>query len=155
MADPLTNAKKLRASLAAKLQALDDERAAVTAQLAEVDKFLKAADAYAQVDPKGASVPSTTLSGRSPAKKRPTNPPREQVLEVVAEALEAAGRPMQLRELFQAVADAGINLQGTDPSAVLGTMMWRARKRFANLRGFGYWFTDRKYKPAGYEPSVN
>lgn len=85
-------------------------------------------------------------------RKRPVNPPREQVLEVVAEALERAGRPMQLRELFQAVTDAGINLQGTDPSAVLGTMIWRARKRFANLKGFGYWFADRPYGPSGYKP---
>jgi len=154
MADPLTNAKKLRASLATKLKALDEERASITSQLAEVDKFLKAADAYAQVDPKGAKAPTTNLSssGRGPSGKRPQNPPREQVLEVVAEALDRAGRPMQLRELFQAVTDAGIDLQGTDPSAVLGTMLWRGRKRFVSLKGFGYWFADRDFKPARYKP---
>jgi hypothetical protein len=59
---------------------------------------------------------------------------------------------MQLRELFEAVGEAGIVLQGTDPSAVLGTMIWRARKRFANIKGYGYWFADRAYAPAGYVP---
>jgi hypothetical protein len=155
MADPLTNARLLKASLTAKLKALDDERASIAAELAEVDKFLSAADAYAQVDPKAAKAPTTPLSrGTAAARKRPTNPPREQVLEVVASALERAGRPMQLRELFEAVTAAGITLQGTDPSAVLGTMIWRARKRFANIKGYGYWFADQPYAPASYAPQT-
>ncbi len=109
-------------------------------------------DRYATLDPTAATVP---LSGSAPTTRRsprPQNPPREQVLEVVAEALERAGRPMQLRELFEAVTAAGIDLQGTDPSAVLGTMIWRAKKRFANIKGFGYWFADRPYAQAGYRP---
>jgi hypothetical protein len=117
------------------------------------ETFLGAADAYAQVDPKAAKAPTTALGTGAPGRKaRPVNPPREQVLEVVAQALKRSGRPMQLRELFDSVTESGIILQGTDPSAVLGTMIWRARTRFANLKGFGYWFKDRPYAPASYEP---
>ena len=52
----------------------------------------------------------------------------------MAEALEPAGRARQLRELFEALTASGIDLQGADPSAVLGMMIWRTRKRLANIK---------------------
>ncbi|MEO8757062.1 MAG: hypothetical protein ABI398_04835 [Devosia sp.] len=36
---------------------------------------------------------------------------------------------------------------------MLGTMVWRARERFANIKGYGYWFADQPYAAADYEPS--
>lgn len=153
MADPRRNAEQLKARITARLKELDDEKAGLSKQLSEVTAFLKSLDAYSSIDPDAATAPAIGSSPTTGARKRPVNPPREQVLEVVAEALERAGRPMQLRELFEAVGQAGIDLQGTDPSAVLGTMVWRARKRFANIKGYGYWFADRAYEPAGYEPT--
>jgi hypothetical protein len=149
--DARRNAEQLKARLTQELRDLEDKKATISAQLVEVDKFLKALDQYAQLDPSVAKAPPAGVASAAP-RKRPQNPPREQVLEVVAEALERAGRPMQLRELFEAVTASGIDLRGTDPSAVLGTMIWRARKRFANVKGYGYWFADRAYEPAGYAP---
>ncbi len=149
--DARRNAEQLKARITARMKELDAEKASLNAQLAEVDTFLKALNQYAQLDPSAATAPPIAPVRDAP-RKRPQNPPREQVLEVVADALERAVRPMQLRELFEAVTAAGIDLQGADPSAVLGTMIWRARARFANIKGFGYWFADRPYGPAGYEP---
>jgi hypothetical protein len=151
MADPRRNAEQLKARITTRLKELEDEKAGLSKQLTEVTAFLKTLDAYSSIDPEAVSAPATVGSATG-SRKRPVNPPREQVLEVVAEALERAGRPMQLRELFEAVGQAGIDLQGTDPSAVLGTMVWRARKRFANVKGYGYWFADRPYSAAGYFP---
>jgi len=147
--DARRNAEELRARILASLKEVDEKKASLTAQLTEVEAFLKALTQYSKLDPKAATAPPIAAA-HNPPRKRPQNPPREQVLEVVAEALERAGRPMQLREIFEAVTAAGINLQGTDPSAVLGTMIWRARARFANIKGYGYWFADRPYAPAGY-----
>jgi hypothetical protein len=49
----------------------------------------------------------------------------------------------------------GINLVASDPTNLLGTMIFRqAKQQFVNIPGHGYWFADRPYKPAGYDPAT-
>jgi hypothetical protein len=150
--DARKNAEILRDRLKSRLSDLNIERASIETQLADVQKFLDTFAAYAQLDPQVGMVPASGLRVHKEGKLR--NPPKEEVLSIVSVVLERAARPMQLRELFDEVGAAGVRLEGTNPPAILGTMIWRARDRFVNLRGHGYWFVDRPYKAASYHPDI-
>lgn len=148
------NAEALRSRLAKRLQELEAERAATEKQLSEVTAFLRAADQYASIDPDETSVPAFTGGHRETVEKRPRNPRREDVIAIVIEGLESAGKPMQLRELYELVTSRGIVLHGTDPQAVFGTMLWRGGQDgvLVNLRGLGYWPAHLPNEAAGYTP---
>jgi hypothetical protein len=152
--DARRNAEILQERLRSRLADLNVERASIEAQLADIQKFLDTLTAYAQLDPSVDIAPAGRhLPVRNEGKLR--NPPKEEVLSIVSGVLERAARPMQLRELFEEVGAAGVRLEGTNPPAILGTMIWRARDRFVNLRGHGYWFADRPYKAASYHPDIS
>jgi hypothetical protein len=141
--------------LTQRLQALEAERQGIERQLADVNAFLDAADRYASISPESDDAPAvvTRPALRETTGKRPRNPRREDVLELVVEELLRAGRPMQLRELYDVVTAKGIVLNGADPVGVLGTMLWRGGQEgtLVNLKGVGYWPADSDYEPAGYE----
>jgi hypothetical protein len=43
-------------------------------------------------------------------------------------------------------------MPGDDKPRYIGTIMWRHKDRFVNLKGHGYWVADEPYEPAGYDP---
>jgi hypothetical protein len=144
MADnALENAKALSARLSARLKEMEAERLSIEKQLADVNAFLRAADAYASLNPgevpTGAVTPSVVT--RDVSGKRARNPRREETVAAVIEIVTAADRPMQLRELYEALVARGFTFHGTDPVAVLGTQLWRGTQdgELTNIKGSGYW----------------
>lgn len=62
-------------------------------------------------------------------------------------------RPLMRSELLTRFAAIGKPLPGNDPLKTAGTKLWRARERFVNLRGAGYWLRDRPLPALGYTPN--
>jgi len=69
------------------------------------------------------------------------------------EAILEAERPLQRTQLIEAIERKGIFLNVSDKPNYLGTIMWRAKDEFVNLKDFGYWPRDIPYSEAKYEPT--
>ncbi|MFA6607324.1 MAG: hypothetical protein WCS75_10025 [Sphingomonas sp.] len=89
-----------------------------------------------------------------PPVRKPKNPPREAVLDVVLKIISARGTPVSRSDLYDALQSHGIRLYGKDPVMVLSTMLWRSQDRIVRLGSKGYWFKDRPYPPASYYPET-
>ena len=74
--------------------------------------------------------------------RRPTNPPRSEVVDVVTKAAIAAGRPITRQEAMAAVTEAGLTITGARPVEVLATMLWRERAKVSKTDA-GFWPADR------------
>ncbi|HLY46130.1 MAG TPA: hypothetical protein VKQ73_11165 [Stellaceae bacterium] len=74
--------------------------------------------------------------------------------EVLAKrAIEEAGRPITRTQILRWLQANGTPVPGTDPSKTAGTKLWRARDKFVNIRGAGYWFRDQPCPAVGYVPT--
>jgi len=67
-------------------------------------------------------------------------------------AINEAGRPLTRTQILAWLENNGTPMPGTDASKNAGTKLWRARERFVNIRGAGYWFKDRPCPAVGYDP---
>lgn len=56
--------------------------------------------------------------------------------------LREAGRPMTRSELATKLMEEGIPLVGSDISKNVGTILWRHKDRFVNLKRLGYWLRN-------------
>lgn len=151
-----TNAEQARDRITTRLAEIDNEAKTLREQLKGVNAFLEAFDTFQGLKPND-PIPSTPVaarpaSGMSPARKRPGNPPRDQVADAALKAINEAGRPMQRTELFKAVAAQGLIIEGQDPEVVFSTMLWREQDRVVRLKKLGYWDAQKAYEPAGYYP---
>lgn len=73
---------------------------------------------------------------------RPKNPSKERVAAVACEIIRENGFPLTRAELFDALLDRGIVLEGKNPQMVLSTMIWRMPNVIVRLKGNGYWPAD-------------
>lgn len=86
-------------------------------------------------------------------RKRATgNPKKEDVAEAAREIIAERGEPVTRSDLFKALAERGITLQGADPEMVLSTMLWRMKDKVVRLKSGGYWLADKPNKDVGYFP---
>lgn len=76
------------------------------------------------------------------ARRRPTNPPRAQLVSIVGEAAVKAGRPISRQEALAAVTQAGLTIEGARPIEVLATALWREKEHITKLPE-GYWPADK------------
>jgi hypothetical protein len=99
----------------------------------------------------------------TPAASSPA-PSSEQVSEHVAgaalvphirRAILDVGRPLSRGDVVKALSDRGIRVGGDNPATNVGTIMWRAKGDFVNLKPHGYWPRDVSYARAGYDPAKN
>lgn len=152
----IENAKSLRLSISARLDELEKEREFLVQQLAGISAFLETADQLSAIDPN--EVPKMVLGTVRPGSStRRANPSRHTVIELAIESLKKANRPMRLRELYKDLVSRGVALSGADPTAVLGTMLWRGGQDgvLINLKGRGYWPASLPFPPANYEPKAD
>jgi hypothetical protein len=99
--------------------------------------------------PEDESAYGTTITRR---KKTVGNPKKEAVTEATRAIIAMNGEPMGRSDLFKALHDRGIILQGADPEMVLSTMLWRMRHRVVRLPGGGYWLAEENWPQANYYP---
>lgn len=65
----------------------------------------------------------------------------EKHLEIARNAMINANRPLNRREIYDAVVQAGLDVVGGDKLKVLGTNVWRSGK-FKRVARQGYWPAD-------------
>jgi hypothetical protein len=102
-------------------------------------------DAHAPAPADGTSAPGMA---QFPSKKYD----RTQIEIAARGACLDAGRPLQRDPLLAAVQQRGIQIDGANRARNLGTIMWRLRKSFVNIRGEGYWPSDVPCPAVGYSP---
>lgn len=143
---------RTRARISERLRALDSEAAALRQELELLDKAILVTKRYggevANDDFRGHTEIASTITVR----KRPRNSSHEEVGDAALRVLAEAKAPMSRGDLFAAVMEQGVTIEGQDPEVVFSTMMWRERERVVNLKGHGYWPADRPYEKAGYDP---
>jgi hypothetical protein len=108
-----------------------------------------------EVAPMGELVDSAQATERGePLRARRTtgNPKKEDVVEAARTIIAVNGEPMGRSDLFKALREQGIILQGADPEMVLSTMLWRMRNRVVRLPGGGYWLADKPSPDGKYTP---
>jgi hypothetical protein len=82
--------------------------------------------------------------------------PGQQIIDPVDRVVGAIldiGRPQSRSGLVKALSDRGIQVGGQDPATNVGTIMWRAKDEFVNLKPHGYWPRDVAYGAASYHPA--
>lgn len=73
---------------------------------------------------------------------------------LAARFIEDAARPLTRTEILTRLAASGKSLGAIgDASKNAGTKLWRAREKFVNIRGAGYWLKDRPLPALGYTPN--
>ncbi len=146
------NAEKARGRIMARLKELDAEADTLRGQLESVNAFLATLKEYEGLNPED-ELPRAPIQQRSAPRKRPNNPPREEVAAAVLEILADSDKPIPRSELFEEVQKKGFDIQGKDPEVVFSTMLWRERDRIVRIGKYGYWPADKPYAPAGYVPN--
>lgn len=150
----IENAEAAKAKILNRLLELEAEKRMLEKQLSEAQSFLTAAERYARLQPGELPIAEVPSRYREANSSQHRNPRREDVVEKAIEIIEREGRPVRLRAIYDHIVAEGMRLTGTDPVAVLGTMLWRAGREgsLVNLKGHGYWPARLSYEKAGYEP---
>jgi hypothetical protein len=74
---------------------------------------------------------------------------------LATQLIKDAGRPLNRTEILTRLDAMGKPLGGEDPSKNVGTKLWRARDKFTNIRGMGYWLKDSPYPATHYIPELD
>ncbi len=152
------NAKAKLEELNRKINALQAKLEAATFERDRAKRFLEDWSIFSAGSVQLSSLSTDTLSKESShsARKLPSvkNSRKEDVAEKARELIEKAGKPMMREELFPALTESGLIIEGSDPQMVLSTMLWRMRDsaKIVRLKGGGYWLAEREYAPASYFP---
>lgn len=98
------------------------------------------------------TVDFSSLRTMKTPESRPTrNLPRKRMYEVVTQILRERKKPMTRHEMVDALEMKGIPVAGVDRPKAIGTILWRMRKHFVNLPGWGYWLINEDFPPAAYK----
>lgn len=139
----IENAKARRIKLLFEINDFQSKVLDLRKELARVDQFIADWNAFAGIE----TEPESPVQGGAIK-----NPPRDEVGDRVEWLLDRNGAPMMRADLFRALAEKGIVINGKDPEMVLSTMMWRMQDKFVRIPSWGYWFRDRPFTPAKYKP---
>lgn len=120
-------------------------RAELRQQLEEIEQFLKLYEKFA--GPQPAEKPLKAGSD-----ERPETLSGMDLVPHIRRLILDVGRPQSRGDVVKALAARGIHVGGQEPATNIGTVMWRAKEAFINLKPLGYWPRDVPYAPAGYEP---
>lgn len=105
-----------------------------------------------------ASEPDTRDPGGSERKRASGNPRKEVVAAAAYNIIAEVGQPVSRTDLYYALANRGIHINGAEPEQVLSTMLWRTQQRhgpIVRLKGGGYWLADKQHPESGYVPGIS
>ncbi len=147
----LKNAEARRSEAKAELEQLQAQVRVLTAELDRIDRFIQDWREFAGVSEPDVAPHEVKAAG---PRRKPRNPPREEIGDAVAAILDERNEPILRDPLFDELEQRGIHLVGKDPRMILSTMIWRMSDRFIRLPPHGYWFKDRPFHPANYDPEA-
>jgi hypothetical protein len=155
----IKNARERFNEISSTIASLEGKIAELREEREHIEKFIEMWHAFAAVPirmpPAKDEDGDHRESRKEPVKRATGNPKKEVVAEAAREIIAERREPVPRSDLFKALTDRGIILQGADPEMVLSTMLWRMRDRVVRVRGGGYWLAEVPYPDAGYEPGVD
>lgn len=136
----LQNALDRRGMLSSQISSLQQQLTVLQKELKIVDEFVARWHTFAVLGENEPLIQADdTVDNSDTERKRPVNPPREEVGDVVESLLREWGRPASRARLFAELSSHGIIIQGANPEMVFSTMLWRMKDRFERVKGRGYW----------------
>lgn len=140
-------------------------RAELRQELEQIDTFLRLCEKFAELPSRSESAVPQRAESESDivAIDADTGARTEVELKTVAgvDLLPYArrmaldlGRPVSRGDVKQRLAEYGVRLNAKDQATYIGTLLWRAKDQFVNLKPYGYWPKDVAYAPAGYDPAA-
>lgn len=167
MSDPaLKNAEIRRDALAAQINSALQQVDEWKRELRGVEQFIAAWHSFASMLSREDGLPTALVSALAPAsesavgdahsgKPSARNSRKEEVAEAALGVIREHGAPVSRSDLYNELVARGLRIGGTDPEMVLSTMLWRMKDLIVRIPKFGYWPRDKKFEPAGYDPSVS
>ncbi|RVD56024.1 hypothetical protein EN828_23095 [Mesorhizobium sp. M2D.F.Ca.ET.185.01.1.1] len=152
----LENAKALKIKALSEISRLEAELRGWHDRILMADQFIDQWNAFASGEPV-IPVESVSAEQNKPApssvkRKAIRNSKKEDVAEAARAVIRERGEPVSRSELFKALIDRGLTIEGSDPEMVLSTMLWRMRDRVVRFKTGGYWLCEVPYEPEGYQP---
>lgn len=163
----LWNATAKQERLQAKVQTLESALVRRRAELQSITDWIATYHEFAGTgsgqsartvsEPSGYETRSSSEKDDPSVERRRTvrNPRKEVVASIAREIIEEAGRPISRTDLFAALANRGVHINGREPEQVLSTMLWRTQKQrgpVVRLKTGGYWIANRADVESGYIP---
>jgi hypothetical protein len=152
----LENAKALKIKALSEIARLEAELRGWHDRISMADQFIDQWNAFASGEP---VIPVESVSAEqnkqepSPVKRKAIrNSKKEDVADAALQVIREKDEPVSRGDLFKALTDLGLTIEGTDPEMVLSTMLWRMRDRIVRLKSGGYWLADVPYPEGGYNP---
>lgn len=149
----LRNAEARRDTLAAQintaLQQVEEWRKDLRRTEAFITDWHTFAGTEAGPDSGDTETPKSLYRWDPPAGR---NSSKEIVAGAAREIIKARGEPVSRTNLYEALIERGLRINGKEPLVVLSTMLWRMRDAVARVKGGGYWLAEVPYEPAGYIP---
>lgn len=137
--EAILNALAKKAELEIRITKSEEVIKRSRAQIIEISRFIKQWEKFSGRSADGLQE-HKLLNGNKDyvlgqsVEKAATNPKKEVVAERVVSILEESGHSMSRAELFRALQEGGIHLQGANAEMVLSTMLWRTRDAFNIIR---------------------
>lgn len=139
----LQNALTRRGILSHQISHTQQQLEMLRRELQIVDEFVARWHTFAGLDEGDPLIPEDKPVDKPQSeRRRPVNPPRDEVGDVVESLLREWQRPASRARLFAELPAHGIIIQGTNPEMVFSTMLWRMGNRFQRVKGRGYWLKD-------------
>lgn len=153
--DAISNAATRLAAIRVEIEALEAEAVEIEEALQVMRRYGAGSSLSSSL---GNSEPAATATAARHIELSHANatvgfPMSQAEFEVLAtRAMNETGRPMTRSQLLRWLEANATPLHGLDASKNAGTKLWRARDKFINLRGAGYWFRDRACPLVAYDP---
>jgi hypothetical protein len=136
-------------------------RAELRQELDEIETFLRLYEKYVSlagsVQDTSAIKGDLTMGHADNSAPTPDQPPEHvagmALVPHIRRVILDIGRPQSRSGVVKALSDRGIQVGGQDPVTNVGTIMWRAKQEFINLKPHGYWPRDVAYAAVGYDPA--
>jgi hypothetical protein len=81
----------------------------------------------------------TVDSGENSSSEERLGPTPTHLAKIMEDLIRSVGRPMTRGELVRALEVRDIMIPAQDKARYLGTIVWRNKARFINIKGRGYW----------------
>jgi len=151
----LENAKALKIKALAEIERLEDEARVWRDRIAMADQFIDQWNAFASgeaVNPvESVSSQENKQEPSSVKRKAIRNSKKEDVAAAALEIIHERGEPVSRSDLYTALIERGLTIEGTDPGMVLSTMLWRMKDKVMRFKNGGYWDPKADWEPAGYK----
>lgn len=125
-------------------------------ELARVNQFIQMYDQFSGMNLENPATPSLLDSAgrivRATQKLKQRGRPAD-FARLIRAILSQSGHPMARGELISILEGGGHSIPSADKQRYIGTVLWRNRNDFINIKDKGYWLRNLPCPAIGYDPT--